>query len=155
MKNFSGKKRKQRRLEAGWRCGIQEGGFREGTSFLGEALFFEFLLVAFDARFVTFFGLGPVFVTAIAGIGKHRRFRILLEHDQTCARLDNAEIMSVDVTGLSREGGFDHMARRTPPGPFGLGRIAVFGVFADGAPRGESFVFPVAGKAQIVVIVRF
>ena len=62
--------------------------------------------------------------------------------------------MGMNVAGLGREGGFDHVAGRAASRSFGLRRITVFGVFADGAPGGESLVFPVAGKAEIVVMVR-
>ena len=63
--------------------------------------------------------------------------------------------MGVNIACFGREGGFDHVAGRTTPGPLGLGGIAVFGVFADGSRSGKPLVFPMAGKTEIVVVVGF
>ena len=62
--------------------------------------------------------------------------------------------MGVNVARFGRTGGFNHVARRTPPGSFGLRRVAVFDVFADGASCSESLVFPMAGKTEIVIMIR-
>ena len=97
------------------------------------ALFFEFFLVGFDACFIALQSLCPILMTASTGIGEDGRFRILFERLEADDGLNNVEIMSMNVAGFSREGGFNHMAGRTAPRPLGFGRIAVFGVFTDGA----------------------
>jgi len=119
-----------------------------------KGLFFEEGFVGFDAGFVALQGFRPFLMTAVAGIGNNR-FGVFLKHGQAGARFDDVKIVGMDVAGLGRSGGFDHMAGRTTPGPLGLGGIAVFGVFADGSRSGKPLVFSMAGKTEIVVVVGF